>query len=180
MLNRLTRSLHFQNLARFSKKKKKNEFVFKAVSKPQETGTKISQSTQTESPAPEPPTDSIKQPIQSDLERRHEIIKKIQSTNEMARKYEITHVIDWLKHGAKVEDFACEKKRNYPYHIDHWNPESPGYVAAERDEDRMRRSVDGYNEMVDQLRTEIEVQKVYQSKLEKMERKYLQGVPGIQ
>ena len=41
-------------------------------------------------------------------------------------------VVDWLKNGGSIEDFACEENLKYPYHIDHWNPESKGYVPAER------------------------------------------------
>jgi hypothetical protein len=180
MLNRITRSLHLQNLARFSKKKKKNQFVFKSIDKTKEKEATISKSTQTEPIQKDPISSSFKDPTISDIQRKEEIAKKIFASNEMAKNYGTVTVLDWLKHGGKIEDFACEKLKNYPYHIDHWNPEKEGYVAAERDEDRMKRSVDGYNNMVGRLREEIEIQKVYQSKLENLQREYLKGTPGIQ
>lgn len=44
----------------------------------------------------------------------------------------------------------------------------------------MQRLVDGYNENVNALRTEIEVQKKYQSKIENLQKKHLSGVRGNQ
>lgn len=49
-----------------------------------------------------------------------------------------------------------------------------------RDEDRMARSVTGFNSTVNALREEIERQKVYHDKIQNLEKKHLKGIPGIQ
>lgn len=45
----------------------------------------------------------------------------------------------------------------------------------------MQRAVDGYNQNVNALRQEIELQKEYQTKIQNLEKKHLKtGIRGIQ
>jgi hypothetical protein len=180
MLNRLTRKLHFQNLYRFNKKKKNASFAFKSEDKKKTREATVTQSTQTDNNSINLTASAKEDSRVSGVDRQQEIANKIYSNNPIILDGGSFTVLDWLKNGGKIEDFASEKQRSYPSHVDHWNPEKKGYLHSEREEDRMNRSVDGYNKVVNSLREEIEVQKKYQAKLENMQRSHLKGVPGIQ
>ena len=130
MLSKLSRPLRMQRFFNFSKKKN-NDFVFTSKKKKRENQkTVVDQSTQTgkDSQVPSSPDSKISDEITYNMN----IAKKIYENNPVTSQGESFTVIDWLKNGGKVEDFASDKMKKYPFHVDHWNPQSKGYVPSER------------------------------------------------
>lgn len=52
---------------------------------------------------------------------------------------------------AKVE------YKSYPYHIAHYDPESPAYIPSDRDDYRKRLQVDVHNHMIDKLKKDLKM-----------------------
>jgi hypothetical protein len=71
------------------------------------------------------------------------------------------------------------QERKYPDHIGHWNPEHPDYVHAPRDEHKMKCQVRDHNEMLQEARANIDLQREVYRQLDSMDRPYLSGRRGI-
>jgi hypothetical protein len=81
--------------------------------------------------------------------------------------------VQWL------EDSAYTEYKEYPNHIGHWNPQSPDYIPAHREEEWKQKSVDGYNWMITEFKSNIKAQKEVYDMVDSMDRPYLRGVAGI-
>jgi len=86
----------------------------------------------------------------------------------MGREY-----IEWLKESAFLE------YKSYPNHIGHWNPESPEYLESSREEHTLKSSVDGYNSLIDEFKTNIKLQEELYDMIDTMDRPYLRGTAGL-
>ena len=83
---------------------------------------------------------------------------------------------------ARLEELkqnAFLEYKKYPNHIGHWNPESPDYVESPREEDFLKRQVKGYNDIIDNFKNCLKLQEELYDAIEKMDRPYLKGTPGI-
>lgn len=69
--------------------------------------------------------------------------------------------------------------KTYPNHIGHWNPESPEYVQSDREEHSLKEHIKGYNQIVDDLRTNLEMQAKVYDMIDNLDRPYLRGARGI-
>ena len=45
----------------------------------------------------------------------------------------------------------------YPYHIDHWNPDSKNYVPSPLDEQDLQRTIDNHNELIDNFKRDLKI-----------------------
>ena len=68
----------------------------------------------------------------SEEDKFAQIVNRIRENNKISKAYGNLNVVDWLKYGGKIEDFAREDKTEYPNHIDHWNKNSDKYIPAPR------------------------------------------------
>lgn len=130
MLTKLSRPLRFQRLFNFSKQDQNKEFVFQTNKKRKRKNTP--QNVETPQEPPIVKSESSKAPVVTEEQKRFEIVKRIYENNPLAESFGSYSVVDWLKNGGTIEDFACEKTIKYPTHINHWNPQSKEYVPAER------------------------------------------------
>lgn len=73
----------------------------------------------------------------------------------------------------ELKDVAYMDYKEYPTHIPHWNPESPDYVASPREEELLKRQVDGYNDIIDNLKHCLQLQEELYQAVERMDRPYL-------
>jgi hypothetical protein len=105
--------------------------VFTSKKKPT---SKRSQLKNTEEPSKESVLESSTSDSEmtSDIHRKFEIAERIYKSNPSSKAGQSFTVIDWLEQGGQIEDFASDKMKSYPLHVDHWNPDSQGYVPAER------------------------------------------------
>lgn len=77
------------------------------------------------------------------------------------------------------ETLSYMEYKKIPTHIPHWNPESPEYLPSEIDDYEMKVSTDAYNKVVDDLKLRIKIQEELYDAIERMDRPYLRGQPGI-
>ena len=100
----------------------------------------------------------------------------------VADRTEINRVSNVQEGRQRLQDIrqdAYMEYKEYPLHIGHWNPNSPDYVHSERDESILNRSIDGYNEIIDNLKTSLKLQEELYDAIERMDRPYLRGTPGL-
>lgn len=83
------------------------------------------------------------------------------------------------KRMEELRDNAYLEYKQYPNHIGHFNPDSPDYVKSEREEDLVRREVKGYNDIIDNFKNCLKLQEELYDAIEKMDRPYLTGTPGL-
>jgi hypothetical protein len=78
-----------------------------------------------------------------------------------------------------LEKYAKLEYKEYPYYLSHYDPESPDYIASERDDYKRRIAVDSYNNIIDKLKHDLAMQKQVDEALAGLDRPYLRGKPGI-
>lgn len=87
---------------------------------------------------------------------------------------------EYIKRGGKAEDFVSMEYKKYPFHIDHWNPDSPNYIHAPREENRLKNQINDHNEMLDQFKHDLKLQIQVMEAIQTLDRPYLrEGTPGI-
>ena len=78
----------------------------------------------------------------------------------------------------KLEDIAYLDYKSWP-NIAHNDPHSKKYISSERDEYHDKVKVDSFNYYVDSIKRDIKLQNEVNRVLEKMDRPYKNGIPGI-
>lgn len=134
------------------------------------------------------------------LSRR--VLTKFSSSNQLLRKFSGSNVtqttgvartqegdipashqetIDYGKERIAVlkESLNYVDYKKYPTHISHWDPNSPDYVPCEISDSIEERSVSSYNQIIDDLKTDLRLQEEIYDAIERMDRPYLQGTPGV-
>ena len=86
---------------------------------------------------------------------------------------------EYIQRGGKVEDIVDMEYKNFPSEIEHWNPSSPKYIQSDQDEADIQRSINSHNAIIDQFKRDLKLQREYQAAIQKMDRPYLKGTPGI-
>lgn len=90
-----------------------------------------------------------------------------------------TFIFEYLRRGNKAEDVVDFEYKQYPNHIDHWNPESEGYIDAPREEKNLRDSITEHNDVLDQFKKDLKLQEQITEALANLDRPYLrEGIPG--
>lgn len=88
-------------------------------------------------------------------------------------------IFDYIQKGNKIEDVVDFEYKKYPTHIDHWNPESEGYISAPREEKTLRDSINEHNDVLDQFKRDLKLQEQVTKALANLDRPYLrEGIPG--
>lgn len=57
-----------------------------------------------------------------------------------------------------LSQYVKFERKDYPLNIPHWNPEHKDYVPDEWEEHLMLRSVDSYNQIVDNFKRDLKLQ----------------------
>jgi len=92
----------------------------------------------------------------------------------------LSRAYEYIKRGGKAEDFVSFEYKEYPKHIDHWNPESPNYVESPREESRLKTQIKEHNDMLDQFKRDLKLQIQVMEAIQTLDRPYLrEGTPGI-
>lgn len=90
------------------------------------------------------------------------------------------NLFDFINNGGKIEDIAVMEYREFPIHIGHFNPESPDYIEAPRDESLLKRSIESHNEIINGLKRDLKIQREYQEAIQQLDRPYLRSLtPGV-
>lgn len=79
----------------------------------------------------------------------------------------------------KIDEYAYLNYKKISTHLPHNDPKSKQYVYSELDEAAEKYHVDGHNSLIDSLKNDIKMQQTVYDMLEKMERPYKHGIPGI-
>lgn len=80
---------------------------------------------------------------------------------------------------AEIQELAVLEYKQRPQ-VAHWNPDSPDYVPAQRDEEESERERSAFNTWLDHLKTSIKAQEEIYQKIEQLDRPYLRGTPGLE
>jgi len=78
----------------------------------------------------------------------------------------------------RIEEAAVVEYKQIPA-LAHWNRDSPEYVPAERDQEELQRSNEGFNYHIDNLKRSLKLQEELYLKIEALDRPYLRGTPGL-
>ncbi len=78
----------------------------------------------------------------------------------------------------KLKDVAHLKYKTYP-NVPHNDPNSPEYIHSERDEYNDSIKVKSYNYIIDRLKSDIQMQEEVYQIIEKLDRPYKRGIPGV-
>lgn len=110
-----------------------------------------------------------------------EVAKNQSSSTITTSRGGVAHDIEiGRKMTSDIENSAYMEYKQYPLHISHWNPDSPDYVESPREEDFLRRQIDGFNDVIDNLKNCIKLQEELYDAVERMDRPYLtSGKPGL-
>lgn len=93
---------------------------------------------------------------------------------------QLSSAYEYIKRGGKAEDFVSFEYKEYPYHIDHWNPESPNYIESPREEHKLKNQIKDHNDMLDQFKRDLKLQIQVMETIQTLDRPYLkEGTPGI-
>ena len=94
---------------------------------------------------------------------------------KIMKKYKQCSVYDLIEEGVDLESFMDMEYKKYPYHIDHWNPESKNYVKSHLEEDRLHKQVNEHNNIIDDFKNSLKIQKQVIEKIKKLDRPYLKS-----
>jgi len=61
----------------------------------------------------------------------------------------------------------------------HQDPKSKDYIASELDEYHDRTEVEAFNSVIDQLKHDLKLQREVWDAIDKLDRTYKRGVPGV-
>lgn len=78
----------------------------------------------------------------------------------------------------KIEEDAYVQYRKYPY-LPHQDPKSKAYIEAPLDEYHDRVEAEAFNTVIDQLKHDLQLQREIWDAIEKLDRPYKKGVPGV-
>jgi len=93
---------------------------------------------------------------------------------------QLSTAYEYIKKGGKAEDFVNFEYKEYPNHIDHWNPQSPNYIESPREEHRLKNQINDHNEVLDQFKRDLKLQIQVMEAIQTLDRPYLrEGTPGI-
>ena len=93
---------------------------------------------------------------------------------------QLTTAYEYIRRGGRAEDFVDFEYKKYPFHIEHWDPESPNYVESPREEHRLKCSLNDHNDMLDQFKRDLKLQTQVMEAIQTLDRPYLrEGTPGI-
>lgn len=92
---------------------------------------------------------------------------------KIMKKYKNCTVYDLIKEGVEPESFMEMDYKKYPYHIDHWNPDSKNYVKSHLEEDRLHKQINDHNNIIDDFKNSLKIQKQVIEKIQKLDRPYL-------
>ena len=66
----------------------------------------------------------------------------------------------------------------YPYDIEHYNPKSDKYIPDHRLEKDLHQSTDDYNQILSNIKRDLETQKSVMDYIKNMKRPYMDGLRG--
>jgi hypothetical protein len=56
-----------------------------------------------------------------------------------------------------IEKVANLEYKKYPYHISHYDPDHPDYIASNSDDYKARVKLDSYNYLLDRLKSDLHI-----------------------
>ncbi len=74
----------------------------------------------------------------------------------------VLNLYEFLQEGHRVEDVANMEYKKYPYHLSHFNPSSPDYVASEFVDNQKKAEIEDYNRIIDNLKLDLKLLDEYQ------------------
>jgi hypothetical protein len=77
-----------------------------------------------------------------------------------------------------LEENVLLAYKNYPA-FPHQDPTSPEYIESELDEYHDRTDVQEYNKIIDQFKNDLKVQREVWDSIDKLDRPYKKGIPGV-
>lgn len=79
---------------------------------------------------------------------------------------------------SQIEDNAYVEYKQYPY-LPHQDPNSKAYIASELDEYHDKTEAAAFNSVIDQFKHDIRLQKEIWNAIDKLDRTYKKGIPGV-
>lgn len=79
---------------------------------------------------------------------------------------------------AKIEANAYMEYKKYPY-MPHQDPKSKAYIEAPLDDYHDKVEVDAFNAVIDQLKHDLQLQREIWAAIDKLDRPYKKGIPGV-
>lgn len=79
---------------------------------------------------------------------------------------------------AKIEENAYVEYKQYPY-LPHQDPKSKQYIASELDEYHDKTEAYAFNSVIDQFKHDIRLQREIWDAIDKLDRTYKKGIPGV-
>ncbi len=80
---------------------------------------------------------------------------------------------DYIENDLDISKDVNMKYREYPNHIDHWNPDHENYVYDEIHEHRLKSSIKSHNDIIDNFKKDLKLQKEVLAAIQKLDRPYL-------
>lgn len=94
----------------------------------------------------------------------HAVSEKSESESqppaESGQKHKIPalDLFSYLMEGGDLNEAVANNRKNYPFHIPHWNPKSPDYIPSELDEGDMKVQVEEHNRIIEDFERDLKVQ----------------------
>lgn len=103
------------------------------------------------------------------------LVNKCFASEKVLALMPINEKLEYLK---KLESNSKVEYKKYPYQP-HQDPKSPEYIHSELDEYHDEVEVKAYNEVIDNFKNDLKVQREVWEAINNLDRPYKKGIPGI-
>ena len=76
------------------------------------------------------------------------------------------NLYEFLNQKGRIEDIAEMEYKKFPTHLKHFNRSSPDYIESEYDDHTLASQIKDYNEIIDNLKTDLLVHRRYQDEVQ--------------